>query len=135
MQDDSSALENLTLLTKLSNQLFKNTSALITIIVTPHIYHSSSLQDESRSMSVAKVSLKQSNLLHKKRHSFEKRPKHFLEAYRLLSLSLFSVFLVLVFFYLILLLDTYQFQFHFLTFGSTNRYRLTDAKSSIFLQL
>lgn len=50
MQDDSFAFEKLTLLTKLSNYLLKNTNALLTATVTPHIYHSSLLQDDSKSL-------------------------------------------------------------------------------------
>ena len=53
MQDDSFALENVTLLTKLYNHLYKNTNALITIFVTLYVYHSSLLQGDSNSLYVS----------------------------------------------------------------------------------
>lgn len=53
MQDDSFALENVTLLTKLYNHLYENTNALITIFVTLYVYHSSLLQGDSNSLYVS----------------------------------------------------------------------------------
>lgn len=55
MQDDFFALENVTLLTKLYNHLYKNTNALITIFVTLYVYRSSLLQGLKFSVFLAKV--------------------------------------------------------------------------------
>lgn len=72
MQDDSFAFEKLTLLTKLSNYLLKNTNALLTATVTPHIYHSSLLQGDSKSLYFSSQGLWNRKISLTKKESFEK---------------------------------------------------------------
>ena len=76
MQDDSFALENLTLLTKLYDRLYKNTDAFITIFVILYVYHSSLLQGDSNPLYVSGHGLDSSQVsLTKKntnKQSFEK---------------------------------------------------------------
>ena len=76
MQDDSFALENVTLLTKLYDRLYKNTDAFITIFVILYVYHSSLLQGDSNPLYVSGHGLDSSQVsLTKKntnKQSFEK---------------------------------------------------------------
>ena len=69
MQDDFFALENVTLLTKLYDRLYKNTDALITIFVILCVYHSSLLQGDSNPLYVSGYGLDSSQVsLTKKKH-------------------------------------------------------------------
>lgn len=83
MQDDSFALENVTLLTKLYDRLYKNTDALITIFVILCVYHSSLLQGDSNPLYVSGYGLDSSqvSLTKKKTQTnrvLRKTHKHFL---------------------------------------------------------
>ena len=124
MQDGASASENVTLLTKSYDRLYKNTDALITIFVTLYVYHGSLLRGDSNPLCVSGQSLDSSqvsltNKQHqqqkkkKKKQSFEKIYKPFLGKSLNLSFSYYHYYL----FYLTLLLDTYQFEFTFLLLG------------------
>lgn len=134
VQDDPFAFEKLNLLSKLSNYLFKITHALITIIVMLHIYHSSALQNISKYIYVSGQDLWSSKISLRARGGggLEKNTdKHFLEGW--FTPSVIPLFFIFASLYLILLQNTYQIKFHFLTFRSTLSYQLIDVGYRVVL--